>query len=62
MFGKVRARWPDSPLAEDALLRQAEAASRLGDLASARRFADQYEREYPGGRRRAEIRRYAHLD
>jgi transmembrane sensor len=62
MFGKVRASWPDSPLAEDALLRQAEAASRMGDLASARRFAEQYEREYPNGRSRAEIRRYAHLD
>jgi transmembrane sensor len=62
MFGKVRTSWPDSPLAEDALLRQAEAASRMGDLASARRFAEQYERQYPSGRRRAEIRRYAQLD
>ena len=62
VFGKVRASWPDSPLAEEALLRQAEAASHIGDMANARRFAEQYDREYPNGGRRAEIRRFAHLD
>jgi len=62
MFGRVRASWPHSPLAEDALLRQAEAASQMGDLATARRIAEQYDRDYPNGRRRAEARRYAHLE
>jgi transmembrane sensor len=62
MFGKVRASWPDSTLAEDALLRQAEAASHIGDMANARRFAEEYDREYPNGSRRAEIRRFAHLE
>lgn len=61
MFGRVHGSWPKSPLAEDALLRQAEAASQLGDLPAARRIADQYDRDYPNGRRRAEVRRYARL-
>jgi transmembrane sensor len=62
MFGRVRSSWPQSPLAEDALLRQAEAASQMGDLATARRIAEQYDRDYPNGRRRAEARRYARLE
>jgi transmembrane sensor len=62
MFGRVRTSWPKSPLAEDALLRQAETASQMGDLATARRIAEQYDRDYPSGRRRAEVRRYARLD
>jgi transmembrane sensor len=62
MFGRVRASWPKSPLAEDALLRQAEAASELGDLGAARRFAEQYDRDYPSGRRRSEVRRFARLE
>jgi len=61
MFGRVQSAWPKSPLAEDALLRQAEAASQLGDLGAARRIAEQYDREYPNGRRRSEVRRYARL-
>jgi transmembrane sensor len=61
MFGRVRSAWPKSPLAEDALLRQAEAASQLGELAAAQRLAEQYDRDYPSGRRRAEVRRYARL-
>lgn len=62
MFAKVRSAWPRSPLAEDALLREAEAASQLGDIQSAVRIAAQYEREYPNGRRRAEVRHYARLE
>ncbi|HET9931066.1 MAG TPA: FecR domain-containing protein [Polyangiaceae bacterium] len=62
MFGKVRSSWPKSSLAEDALIRQAEASAQLGDYAAAARFAAQYDREYPQGRRRAEVRRYAHLE
>jgi transmembrane sensor len=61
MFGRVQSSWPKSPLAEDALLRQAEAASQLGDLGTARRVAEQYDRDYPNGRRRSEVRRYARL-
>jgi transmembrane sensor len=62
MFGRVHSAWPKSPLAEDALLRQAEAASKLGDLGAARRIAEQYDRDYPNGRRRSEVRRYARLE
>ena len=62
MFGRVRSDWPSSTLAEDALLRQAEAASKLGELGTAVRLAEQYDHDYPKGRRRAEVRRYAHLE
>jgi transmembrane sensor len=62
MFARVHGSWPKSPLAEDALLREAEAASQLGDIASARRIAEQYDRDYPNGRRRAEVRRFARLE
>ena len=61
MFGRVHSAWPKSPLAEDALLRQAEAASQLGDMGTARRIAEQYDRDYPSGRRRADVRRFARL-
>jgi len=59
VFDRVHGTWPKSPLAEDALVRQAEAASQLGDLAAARRVAEQYDRDYPNGRRRSEVHRYA---
>ena len=62
MFGRVKSAWPTSPLAEDAMLRQAEAASQLGDFGAARRIAEQYDRDYPNGRRRAEVRRHARLE
>jgi transmembrane sensor len=61
MFGRMHGTWPKSPLAEDALVRQAEAASKLGDGSAARRIAEQYDRDYPNGRRRSEVRRYARL-
>lgn len=62
MFARVRNEWPGNPLAEDALVRQASAASQLGDATTARRLADEYDREYPRGRRRAEVRRYRLLE
>jgi TolA-binding protein len=62
MFARVQSAWPHSALAEDALLRQAEAASELGDASAARRIAEQYDKSYPNGRRRAEVRRYARLE
>ena len=61
-FGRVHSDWPRSPLAEDALVREAEAASQIGDDAAARRLAAQYDRDHPNGRRRAEMRRYAGLE
>jgi len=61
-FGRVYADWPRSPLAEDALVRQAEAAAAVGDAAAARGLAAVYDRDYPNGRRRAEVRRYAGLE
>lgn len=62
MFGRVRSAWPSSALGEDALLRQAEAAAKLGDFATAARLSQVYDRDYPQGRRRAEIRRSARLE
>jgi TolA-binding protein len=61
MFARVHGTWPKSPLAEDALLRQVEALSVLGDFGAARRVAEQYDRDYPKGRLRSEVRRYARL-
>jgi hypothetical protein len=43
-------------------VRQAEAAAKLGDRGAAARLAERYDREYPSGRRRAEVRRYAGLE
>jgi hypothetical protein len=61
-FGRVHSDWPRSPLAEDALVRQAEAAAAIGDDAAARDLAAQYDRDHPNGRRRAEVRRHAGLE
>jgi transmembrane sensor len=61
-FARLRSAWPGNALAEDALLRQAEAAARLGEHGTAVRLAEQYDRDYPNGRRRAEVRRHAHLE
>lgn len=59
MFARVRRDWPGNPLVEDALVRQAQAAAKLGDGATARRLAEEYERDYPRGRRSAELRGHA---
>jgi len=61
MFARVHTNWPHGPLAEDALVREAEAAAALGDGARAARLAEQYDRDYPRGGRRAEVRRHARL-
>jgi transmembrane sensor len=61
-FASVRSTWPGSPFGEDALVRQAEAAAKLGDRGAAARLAEQYDREYPSGRRRTELRGYAGLE
>jgi len=61
-FASMRSTWPASPFGEDALVRQTEAAAKLGDRGAAARLAEQYDREYPKGRRRAEVRRYAGLE
>lgn len=61
-FASVRSSWPGSPFGEDALVRQAEAAAKLGERGAALRLAEQYDREYPKGRRRAEVRGYAGLE
>jgi TolA-binding protein len=61
-FGRVRHDWPGNSLAEDALVREAEAAATLGDGDAARRLAQEYERDYPNGRRLAEVRRHARLE
>jgi transmembrane sensor len=50
------------PLAEDALARQVEAARQAGDLAAARRLAQQYLRQYPSGSRNATVRRQGGLE
>jgi transmembrane sensor len=61
-FARVRSRWPQSPLGEDALVRQIEAVARSGDLDGAQKLAQQYDQAYPQGRRRAEARRHAGLE
>ncbi len=62
LFGRLRASWPRSAFAEDALVRQTELTAKAGDLAAAARLAQEYERAYPQGRRRAEVRRSARLE
>jgi len=61
-FAQVRRRWPNSPLAEDALVRQIEAAARAGDLKAAQKLAEEYDQAYPQGRRRSEARRHAGIE
>ena len=61
-FAKVTALAPSSPLAEDALARRIEGASRAGDRQTARRLAEQYLATYPTGRRRDAVRRLGGLE
>jgi transmembrane sensor len=58
-FAKARSLAPRGPLAEDALVRQVEAASRTGNTTLAKKLATQYERSYPNGRKRDIVRGYA---
>ena len=58
-FEQVRRLAPGGPLAEDALARKVEALARSGARSQAARLAEQYFREYPKGRRRPLVERYA---
>lgn len=59
-FGVARAA--GGPLAEDALARQVEAASRAGDATRSRELALTYRRLYPGGRRTTAVSKFGGLD
>ena len=50
------------PLAEDALAREVEAASRAGDVSRSRELALSYRRLYPNGRRAMAVSRFGGLD
>ncbi|MEB2313081.1 MAG: hypothetical protein OZ921_19325 [Sorangiineae bacterium] len=55
-FAAYRSLSPKGDFAEDALAREIEVAVEQGNLALAKELADQYARDFPRGRRRAEIR------
>ena len=58
----ARARSFGGPLAEDALAREVEAASRAGDVTRSRDLAMLYRRLYPHGRRANAVSRFGGLD
>jgi len=58
----ARARSSGGPLAEDALAREVEAASRAGDLARTRELALLYQRLYPNGRRSRAVATFGKVD
>jgi TolA-binding protein len=55
-FAMYRALSPQGDFAQDALARQFEVAADQGNLEDARRLAEQYERDFPEGTRRDDIR------
>ncbi|MGD0835399.1 MAG: FecR family protein [Polyangia bacterium] len=55
------ARAAGGPLAEDALAREVEAASRAGEVARSRELALLYRRTYPNGRRTTEVSKFGGL-
>lgn len=61
-FARAQRLDPRGPMAEDALAREVEAWSRVGDLARARTRAEEYAGGYPNGRRLRSVRRYGGLD
>ena len=61
-FSRARSLAPAAPLAEDALAREVEAASRAGDVARARALAVEYEVAYPAGTRLRAVRRHGGLE
>lgn len=61
-FARVAVLAPSSPLVEDALARQVEAAARGGDQGMARKLARRYLETYPNGRRAAAVRENAGLE
>ena len=60
-YAKARATTQSVALAQDALARQVEAASRAGDEALARKLARAYLEQYPDGRRVNAVRRFGRL-
>ena len=58
----ARARRAGGPLAEDALAREVEAASRAGDTTRSRELAREYQTLYPQGRRAKAVSRFGGLD
>ena len=60
-YATARATTQSVALAQDALARQVEAASRAGDEALARRLARAYLEQYPEGRRVNAVRRFGRL-
>jgi transmembrane sensor len=60
-YARARELASTSPLAEDALARQVEAAHRAGDAARARTLGQEYLAKYPRGRRVHAVRRFAGL-
>jgi transmembrane sensor len=58
----ARARAAGGPLAEDALAREVEAASRAGDTSRSRELAREYQKRYPNGRRAKAVSRFGGLD
>ncbi len=58
----ARARAAGGPLAEDALAREVEAASRAGDTTKSRELAREYQTLYPKGRRAKAVSRFGGLD
>jgi hypothetical protein len=58
----ARARAAGGPLAEDALAREVEAASRAGDAAQSRDLALLYRRLYPNGRRAKAVSKFGGFD
>jgi len=58
----ARARAAGGPLAEDALAREVEAASRAGDTTRSRVLAREYQKLYPNGRWAKAVSRFGGLD
>ncbi len=55
-FAAYRSLSPKGDFAEDALVRQVEAATEQGDLELARKLLEQYEKDFPTGRRLRELK------
>jgi transmembrane sensor len=58
----ARARGAGGPLAEDALAREVEAASRAGDANRSHTLAREYQQLYPSGRRAKAVARFGGVD
>jgi outer membrane protein assembly factor BamD (BamD/ComL family) len=58
-FSTYRSLSPTGEFAEDALVRQLKNAISAGDRVAAKRLVTQYQADFPEGRRRAEVARWA---